>query len=143
MADTPSLKPFMRALWEEFYSVGYRPCKVMPTKADSLIKTHGNMGKGLEIRSKKKMIGRVVVVQFLTLCHFTRNQFIAKFCFSSLLYYIISCKRLSREMTEALVMLMPEYAANFREDGTIIVEILKGLYDLVESWCTRRLRSAS
>jgi len=46
-------------------------------------------------------------------------------------------------MTEALVMLMPEYAANFREDGTIIVEILKGLYDLVESWCTRRLRSAS
>jgi len=53
VADTPSLKPFMRALWEELYFVGYRPCKGMPTKAYSLIKTHGNMGKGLEIRSKK------------------------------------------------------------------------------------------
>ena len=41
--------------------------------------------------------------------------------------------RLNKEMTTALVKLCPDYASKVKEDGTIIVEILKGLYGLIES----------
>ena len=41
--------------------------------------------------------------------------------------------RLNKEMTAALIKLCPEFASMVQEDGTIIVEILKGLYGLIES----------
>ena len=44
--------------------------------------------------------------------------------------------RLSREMTTIFVKLCPEYASKVKDDGTLIVEILKGLHGLVESGYT-------
>jgi len=40
---------------------------------------------------------------------------------------------LGKEMTAVLIKMKPEYAPFVREDGTLLVEILKGLYGLVES----------
>jgi len=41
--------------------------------------------------------------------------------------------RLNKEMTAALIKLCPEFEPMVEEDGTLTVEILKGLYGLVES----------
>ena len=41
--------------------------------------------------------------------------------------------RLGKEMAAALVKMKPEYAVCLEEDGTLVVEALKGLYGLVES----------
>jgi len=41
--------------------------------------------------------------------------------------------RLSREITEVFVKLCPEYAERVEADETLIVEVLKGLYGLIES----------
>jgi len=41
--------------------------------------------------------------------------------------------KLSKEMTSIFINLKPEYAICVEEDGTLIVEVLKGLYGLIES----------
>ena len=46
--------------------------------------------------------------------------------------------RLSKEMTSIFINLKPEYAICVEEDGTLFVQVLKGLYGLIESgytWC--------
>ena len=50
---------------------------------------------------------------------------------------------LGKEMTAVLIMMKPEYAPFVREDETLLVEILKGLYGLIEAghtWYTHLTR---